>query len=187
MKRISFTTLPGDGIGPEVMEIALQVLQALGGKYDFTIETSSHDVGGIGIDNHGKALPDSTLSACQQVDAILFGSVGGPKWENLPPKEQPERAALLPIRKAFELFANLRPGNLYPELSDQEDEVYPEREREIEKEENFMNLWGYLRRRYPNETLEEKKFSDLINLKIHLEGPRRLREWTEDIASVRKH
>ena len=75
----------------------------------------------------------------------------------------------------------------YPELSDQEDEVYPEREREIEKEENFMNLWGYLRRRYPNETLEEKKFSDLINLKIHLEGPRRLREWTEDIASVRKH
>lgn len=118
MKRISFTTLPGDGIGPEVMEIALQVLQALGEKYDFTIETSSHDVGGIGIDNHGKALPDSTLSACQQVDAILFGSVGGPKWENLPPKEQPERAALLPIRKAFELFANLRPGNLYPELSD---------------------------------------------------------------------
>ena len=75
----------------------------------------------------------------------------------------------------------------YPELSDQEDEVYTEREREIEKEENFMNLWGYLRRRYPNETLEEKKFSDLINLKIHLEGPRRLREWTEDIASVRKH
>ena len=75
----------------------------------------------------------------------------------------------------------------YPELSDQEDEVYTEREREIEKEENFMNLWGYLRRRYPNETLEEKKFSDLINLKIHLEGPRRLREWTEAIASVRKH
>ena len=56
----------------------------------------------------------------------------------------------------------------YPELSDQEDEVYPDREREIEKEENFMKLWGYLRRRYPNETLEEKKFSDLINLKIHL-------------------
>lgn len=75
----------------------------------------------------------------------------------------------------------------YPEFSEQEDVVFTEREREIEKEENFMNLWGYLRRRYPNETLEEKKFSDLINLKIHLEGPRRLREWTEDIASVRKH
>jgi len=118
MKTLRFTTLPGDGIGPEVMEIALTVLQKLGNLHDFSIETSNHDVGGIGIDNHGKALPDSTLNACKEVDAILFGSVGGPKWENLPPKEQPERAALLPIRKAFELFANLRPGNLYPELSD---------------------------------------------------------------------
>ena len=118
MKTLRFTTLPGDGIGPEVMEIALQVLQKLGNLHDFSIETSNHDVGGIGIDNHGQALPESTLNACKEVDAILFGSVGGPKWENLPPKEQPERAALLPIRKAFELFANLRPGNLYPELSD---------------------------------------------------------------------
>ena len=118
MKTLRFTTLPGDGIGPEVMEIALKVLQKLGNLHDFSIETSNHDVGGIGIDNHGQALPESTLNACKEVDAILFGSVGGPKWENLPPKEQPERAALLPIRKAFELFANLRPGNLYPELSD---------------------------------------------------------------------
>ena len=118
MKTLRFTTLPGDGIGPEVMDIALQVLRKLGDLHEFSIETSNHDVGGIGIDNHGQALPESTLAACREVDAILFGSVGGPKWENLPPKEQPERAALLPIRKAFELFANLRPGNLYPELSD---------------------------------------------------------------------
>ena len=118
MKTLRFTTLPGDGIGPEVMEVAVQVLQKLGNLYNFSIESSSHDVGGIGIDNHGEALPESTLAACKKVDAILFGSVGGPKWENLPPKEQPERAALLPIRKAFELFANLRPGNLYPELCD---------------------------------------------------------------------
>ena len=118
MKTLRFTTLPGDGIGPEVMDVAIKVLQKLGNLHDFSIEYSNHDVGGIGIDNHGKALPDPTLDACRQVDAILFGSVGGPKWENLPPKEQPERAALLPIRKAFELFANLRPGNLYPELSD---------------------------------------------------------------------
>ena len=118
MKTLRFTTLPGDGIGPEVMDIALQVLKKLGDLHEFSIETSNHDVGGIGIDNHGQALPESTLAACREVDAILFGSVGGPKWENLPPKEQPERAALLPIRKAFELYANLRPGNLYPELSD---------------------------------------------------------------------
>ena len=118
MKTLRFTTLPGDGIGPEVMKVALEVINALGQKYDFATETSNHDVGGIGIDNHGEALPAVTLSACEQADAILFGSVGGPKWENLPPKEQPERAALLPLRKAFELFANLRPGNLYPELAD---------------------------------------------------------------------
>ena len=118
MKTLRFTTLPGDGIGPEVMEVALKVLDDLGSKHGFCVESTTHDVGGIGIDNHGDALPPSTLSACEQADAILFGSVGGPKWENLPPKEQPERAALLPLRKAFELFANLRPGNLYPELAD---------------------------------------------------------------------
>ncbi len=118
MKTLRFTTLPGDGIGPEVMDVALEVLHKLGTLHNFSIESTNHDVGGVGIDNHGQALPDSTLDACKKVDAILFGSVGGPKWENLPPKEQPERAALLPIRKAFQLFANLRPGNLYPELSD---------------------------------------------------------------------
>ena len=117
MKTLSFTTLPGDGIGPEVMETTLEVLKATGKKFDFQIQTSLQDVGGIGIDNHGNALPDATLTACRGADAILFGSVGGPKWESLPPKEQPERAALLPLRKAFNLFANLRPGNLYPELS----------------------------------------------------------------------
>lgn len=118
MNTIRFTNLPGDGIGPEVMSIALEVLQKTGNFYNFTLETSQHDVGGVGIDNHGTALPESTLNACKSADAILFGSVGGPKWESLPPKEQPERAALLPLRKAFELFANLRPGNLFPELAD---------------------------------------------------------------------
>ncbi len=115
---IRFATLPGDGIGPEVMEVALGLLRKAGDLHGFRIETSHHDVGGIAIDRHGEALPPATLDACRQQDAILFGSVGGPKWESLPPKEQPERAALLPLRKAFRLYANLRPGNLYPELSD---------------------------------------------------------------------
>ncbi|MEC8866731.1 MAG: isocitrate/isopropylmalate family dehydrogenase, partial [Verrucomicrobiota bacterium] len=97
MNKIHFTTLPGDGIGPEVMTVCLNVLKALGERKNFEILSSSHDVGGIGIDNHGTALPESTLEACRKADAILFGSVGGPRWENLPPKEQPERAALLPL------------------------------------------------------------------------------------------
>ena len=100
------------------MDAALAVLQAVAETYDFAIDAVFADVGGIAIDRHGSALPEVTLDVCRAGDAILFGSVGGPKWENLPPKEQPERAALLPLRKAFSLFANLRPGLLYPELTD---------------------------------------------------------------------
>ena len=102
-KTLNFSALPGDGIGPEVMDIALDILQATGEIYDFKIEYETKDVGGIAIDKHGEALPETTLEDCRNRDAILFGSVGGPKWENLPPKEQPERAALLPLRKAFNL------------------------------------------------------------------------------------
>ncbi|HVU38463.1 MAG TPA: 3-isopropylmalate dehydrogenase, partial [Opitutales bacterium] len=118
MKKLHIAVLPGDGIGPEVMDVALLVLQRAAIKHGFAIETTACDVGGIAIDRHGVALPTVTLDACRAAEAILFGSVGGPKWEKLPPKEQPERAALLPLRKAFSLFANLRPGLLYPELVD---------------------------------------------------------------------
>jgi 3-isopropylmalate dehydrogenase len=110
--------LPGDYIGPEVMTEALRVLAHVAKKEGLTLEYQLADVGGAGIDNHGKALPDSTLATCSAADAILFGSVGGPKWEKLPPPQQPERAALLPLRKAFTLFANIRPGLLYKELVD---------------------------------------------------------------------
>lgn len=118
MSTLKFAVLPGDGIGPEVMNVALNVLKVVAEKHQFELEYEHADVGGIGIDNHGVALPESTLDVCKKADAILFGSVGGPKWESLPPKEQPERAALLPLRKAFSLFANIRPGLLYPELTE---------------------------------------------------------------------
>jgi len=118
MKTLKFAVLPGDGIGPEVMDVALDVIKAAGEKFGFELEYKQADIGGIAIDNHGVAFPDPTREICAKSDAILFGSVGGPKWENLPPKEQPERAALLPIRKAFSLYANVRPGLLYSELTD---------------------------------------------------------------------
>ena len=111
MSTLKFAVLPGDGIGPEVMQVALNVLQFVAEKHQIKLKYEHADVGGIAIDNHGEALPNSTLEICKAADAILFGSVGGPKWESLPPKEQPERAALLPIRKAFSLFANIRPGH----------------------------------------------------------------------------
>jgi 3-isopropylmalate dehydrogenase len=117
MPTLKFAVLAGDYIGPEVMSEALRVLDHVARQENLTLLPTPGDVGGAGIDNHGKALPDSTLKICEQNDAILFGSVGGPKWEKLPPKEQPERAALLPLRKHFTLFANIRPGLLYKELA----------------------------------------------------------------------
>ncbi|TGK02325.1 3-isopropylmalate dehydrogenase [Leptospira selangorensis] len=114
MKKVA--VLAGDGIGPEVMKVALSVLKkALGSKAsDFQFTEAL--VGGIAIDKTGGPLPPETLKLCEESDAILFGSVGGPKWESLPPEKQPERGALLPLRKHFDLFANLRPAIIYPEL-----------------------------------------------------------------------
>jgi 3-isopropylmalate dehydrogenase len=109
--------LPGDGIGPEVMEQALKVLDAAQEKFSFKLTTTHADVGGIAIDRHGQALPDDTLRLCEASDAILFGSVGGPRWEGLPPAQQPERGALLPLRKHFNLFCNLRPAKVFPALA----------------------------------------------------------------------
>ena len=110
--------LPGDGIGPEVMAQANKVLDAIETKYNLTFAREEHDIGGIAIDNHGKPLPDTTLAACEESDAVLFGSVGGPKWEHLPANEQPERGALLPLRKHFQLFCNLRPAQIHNGLED---------------------------------------------------------------------
>lgn len=108
--------LAGDGIGPEVMAEAIKVLDAVQKRFGFTLNYTPADVGGIAIDNHGHALPQSTLDCCSASDAILFGSVGGPKWERLPPEEQPERAALLPLRKHYDLFCNFRPARVFKSL-----------------------------------------------------------------------
>ncbi|PSW15127.1 3-isopropylmalate dehydrogenase [Photobacterium sanctipauli] len=108
--------LPGDGIGPEVMQQAHKVLDAAQEKFGFTLTCNEYDVGGIAIDNHGCPLPEATLKGCEESDAILFGSVGGPKWEHLAPNDQPERGALLPLRKHFQLFCNLRPAQIHSGL-----------------------------------------------------------------------
>lgn len=109
--------LPGDGIGPEVMDVTLNVLEKVAEKFGFSTETETFLVGGAALDERDTPLPEDTLKGCEAADAILFGSVGGPKWENFPPEKQPERGALLPLRKHFGLFANLRPGICLPELS----------------------------------------------------------------------
>jgi 3-isopropylmalate dehydrogenase len=116
-KQFKVAVLPGDGIGPEVMAEALKVLDAVEKKFAVKFERTFANVGGAGIDNEGKALPQSTVDICKASEAILFGSVGGPKWESLPPDEQPERGALLPLRKIFGLYANLRPAIIFPSLT----------------------------------------------------------------------
>ena len=116
-KTFRIAVLAGDGIGPEVMTEGLRVLEAASKKFSIPFEFDHKLVGGAAIDAVGRALPPETLAACEAADAILFGSVGGPKWESLPANEQPERAALLPLRKHFGLFANLRPAICLPELT----------------------------------------------------------------------
>jgi 3-isopropylmalate dehydrogenase len=115
VKKIA--VLPGDGIGPEVMDEAIKVLDTVERKFTLSIEYTMADVGGCAIDKHGEALPRQTLDLCESSDAILLGSVGGPKWEGLPPEKQPERAALLPLRKHFDLFCNLRPSKVFKSLA----------------------------------------------------------------------
>jgi len=115
MKKIA--VLAGDGIGPEVMQEAIKVLDAVQHKFQVKFEYIHADVGGCAIDNHGTALPAETLDVCEASDSVLFGSVGGPKWEKLPPEQQPERGALLPLRKHFGLYCNLRPARIYASLA----------------------------------------------------------------------
>ncbi|MBX6421304.1 MAG: 3-isopropylmalate dehydrogenase [Nevskia sp.] len=108
--------LPGDGIGPEIMEQAERVLEALRARHGFDARWSHALIGGAAVDASGEPLPAATLEAARQADAVLLAAVGGPKYDGLPRERRPERG-LLGIRKALGLFANLRPAILYPELA----------------------------------------------------------------------
>jgi len=112
----SILLLPGDGIGPEVVQQARRVLEHVADKHGLSIALTEGDLGGIAIDRQGAAYPDATRALARQADAILLGAVGGPKWDGLPPAERPERG-LLAIRADLDLFANLRPAILFPQLA----------------------------------------------------------------------
>jgi 3-isopropylmalate dehydrogenase len=106
-------TLPGDGIGPEIMAPALEVLRAVG-----ELECSEHEFGGASIDTHGAALTDETLDACRRADAVLLAAVGGPKWDSTDPDAPRPEQGLLGLRQGLGLFANLRPVRPLPALYD---------------------------------------------------------------------
>ncbi len=108
--------LPGDGIGPEIIAEAVKTLECLKQNFGFNAELESAAFGGAGYDEAGHPLPDSTLALCKESDAILLGSVGGPKYDTLERELRPERG-LLGLRSKLELFSNLRPATLYPQLA----------------------------------------------------------------------
>ena len=107
--------LKGDGIGPEIVDSAVRVLEKIGEKYGHEFVFTPYDIGGVAIDKHGMPLPEETVAGCLASDSVLLGAVGGPKWDTLPGNMRPEKA-LLGIRAAMELFTNLRPAKLYPAL-----------------------------------------------------------------------
>ena len=109
--------IPGDGIGPDVVEQTLNVMDKVGEKFGHTFNYTKVLAGGCAIDATGACLPQETIDICKASDAVLLGAVGGPKWDNLPGDQRPERA-LLGLRKALGLFANLRPALLFEQLAD---------------------------------------------------------------------
>lgn len=109
--------LPGDGIGPDIINEAEKTIQQLNEQFSLKIEMEKALVGGAAIDSSGEALPESTLNLANQSNAILLGAVGGPNWDKNPPEKRPEKG-LLQLRKHFNLFANLRPAMLYSQLVD---------------------------------------------------------------------
>ncbi len=115
--NLKITLLPGDGIGPEVTEAAVKVMNFVAAKFDVTMELSSKDFGGISIDKHGKPLTDETLKSCFESDAVFLGAVGGYQWEDLEHHRKPE-AGLLSLRKSLGLFANIRPAKAYSSFLD---------------------------------------------------------------------
>ena len=112
----NIAVLPGDGIGPEVTNEALKVMTAIGTKFGHNFRTTHGLVGGIAIDLTGTALPAETLAIARESDAILFGAVGGPKWDSPQATVRPEDG-ILSIRKELGLFANLRPVQVYPDIT----------------------------------------------------------------------
>lgn len=113
--KYNIALLKGDGIGPEIVESAVRVLEAVGDKFGHEFIFTEYDIGGIAIDKHGIPLPEETVKGCLASDSVLLGAVGGPKWDTLPGNMRPEKA-LLGIRSAMNLFTNLRPAKLYPAL-----------------------------------------------------------------------
>src|SRR5438552_13969232 len=113
--QLHVTSLPGDGIGPEVIQQAIRVLEEVAGGFGHDLELDEEVIGGAALTQFGNPLPDSTIQSCLQSEAVLLGAVGGPAFDHYARELRPE-AGLLRLRQALGTFANLRPAVFYPAL-----------------------------------------------------------------------
>ncbi|MBE9071462.1 MAG: 3-isopropylmalate dehydrogenase [Microcystis sp. M53603_WE2] len=116
-QQYRITLLPGDGIGPEILAVTVEILKVIAKKFDLQFDFQTALIGGAAIDETGSPLPEATLSACKNSDAVLLAAIGGYKWDNLPRQQRPE-TGLLGLRSGLGLFANLRPATIFPQLID---------------------------------------------------------------------
>jgi len=116
MNKFKVCVLPGDGIGPEVMSQALKVIGKIEKIYNLKVETLEGYIGGIAIGKYQEPLPQKTIDLCKKSDAVLLGSIGGTQWDHLPHDKRPEVGGLLALRKALDLYANIRPVVLFDKL-----------------------------------------------------------------------
>jgi 3-isopropylmalate dehydrogenase len=114
--KYSIAIIPGDGIGPDVVKVAVAALEATAERFGFELAFTEAPMGGSAIDKFGEPLPAASLEACRKSDAVLLGAVGGPKWDDLPGDKRPE-SGLLAIRAGLGVFANLRPALMFPQLA----------------------------------------------------------------------
>ena len=176
-KRIA--VLPGDGIGPEVTEAAVKVLQVIGRRFNHTFDVEYGSIGGAAVDKYNTPLPDETIELCQTSDAVLLGAVGGPKWDQHPTELRPEKG-LLAIRKHFGLFANLRPVITVPSLL----HASPLKE-EIVKDVDLLivrELTGGLYFGEPSKRTEKAAFDTLVYTRKEIE---RIVEKAFELARLR--
>ena len=115
--KMKIAVIAGDGIGPEIMTEAVRALRTVSDRFGHTAELTEYPVGGAAYDLCGDCLPEETLQACREADAVLLGAVGGPKWDALPAEKRPERRALLTLRSELGLFGNLRPAKTWEALN----------------------------------------------------------------------
>lgn len=165
--EFNLAVIKGDGIGPEIVDEAIKVLNKIGDKYKHKFNFTYVKAGGDAIDNEGECLPKKTVDVCKNSDSVILGAVGGPKWDDLPGDQRPEKA-LLGIREALGLYANLRPAIIHKALS----EACPIKKEIIGDSLDIMIVReltggiyfgqrGYRDGRYGNEAYDTESYSEM--------------------------